>query len=192
MVRLARLCLALAILMIAIALVWRTGLFPLLPMPGQGHGGLVEVARGDSSECGSLRFAREIEIVSERQSLRGKVAVYRGQCAYLWGRGHLVYGSVIIDGAGIHPGAWVKADEGPPGDLAEVSVGSACDSTRCNADALVRLLSPDIALVEVVYSNGRVDRAGPEGGFFASIGAGQVLEVRLLDATGAVLRRYPM
>lgn len=167
---------------------------PVLPQSSYAS---VEAAARAASSCGVLQAPGDIEIVSERKGLRGTVVVYKGVCAYPWGRKDHTYGYVTVDGEGTHSGAWSMIQV-LPGELAQVSAGNTCvtaadGSEACgDGDALVRVLSPDVRAVEVVYGDGRLDRTEPVAGLSASYGLSDVREVRLLDVTGRVLRSYPM
>ncbi len=154
---------------------------------------LMSVVHASGSYCGPLQLHLDPEIVSKRPSLDGSVVVYKGACVWLWGQRDLVYGWVRVDEDGIHRGAWSRAQQLPAGELAEYGGSSACTGPVCfHGSTMVRVLSPEVAVVEAVYGDGRVDRAEPVGGFFASVGTSEMRELRFLGADGKLLRSVPM
>lgn len=162
----------------------------LMSAPRMNYTSIEEAVRASSSKCGPLQFSRDVGVVVERRSLRARVVVYKGMCVSWWGGKDLMYGYVTVEGGGVRPGAWSRAQDLAPEQLAEMSYGGACEEDLCEGDALVRVLSPDVEVVEVVYADGRVDRAEPTEGLFASVGMDHAREVRLIDATGRVIRRF--
>ncbi len=181
------------------ALVFLAGAFAIRHLRPEARDPILRAARASLADCGPFQFTRDLEIVSRRESLRGTVVVYKGFCTSPLGGRQLIYGFVTVDEDGAHPGGWARAQDPEPDELAEVGASSGCATledgrTECDASAWGRVLSPDVHSIEVAYGNGQVDRFEPAGEFFASVASGteEVREVRLLDADGEVLRRYPM